>query len=76
MKKCKPSVAPFITWMDEWLVQNRQLFNVIEITDPKCFIKVLLVPLNCNTFQVVHAINDASVSKNHNKIVKINKIKN
>lgn len=66
MKKCEPSVAPFITWQDEWVVQNRQLFNVIEITDPKCFIKALPAT-NSNPFEVVHAINDASVSKNHNK---------
>lgn len=70
MKKCKPSVAPFITWQDEWLIQSRQLFNVIEITNPKFFIKALLAS-NCNTFEVVHEINDASVSKNHDTIIRL-----
>lgn len=72
MKKCKPSVAPFITcqsWQDEWPEQNRQLFNVIEIANPKCFIKTLPAS-NVNASKVVHAINVASVRENHNKITR------
>lgn len=45
MKKCKPSVAPFITRvLYEWgQIQHRQLFNVIEnVRTPNVLLKLTL----------------------------------
>lgn len=54
MKKCKPSVAPFITRvLYEWgQIQHRQLFNVIEnVRTPNVLLKLTSI----NAFQVVRA---------------------